>query len=229
MFHRRYHVSSVSRPAQPELSASPGPAFVHEVQVPVPGSAVAAHREKLRQRHDDSEIHQQLKQTEEELDGIIEEEKELARRREELEVLNQRQTGFHDRRQDLEDRINKALLDFERESHACVRRARALEEALETSRRYLQELEQLAPEAILPLRSESALRRQQEFLADFEKRLDGELKALDRNEPGDPVAERKREVGFGDSFRRGLLFFLPYIGLGAVGLLVFLSLSGGGR
>lgn len=229
MFHRRYHASPSPRPAHPDELAASGPAFVHEVQVPMAGPAVAAHREKLRQRHGGNGIHQQLKETEEELDGILEEEKVLARRREELEALNQRQTGFHDRRQELEDRINQALLDFERESHACVRKARLRDEALGICRRYLQDLEQLAPEAIPPLRSESALRRQLEFLADFEKRLDGELKALERIDPGDAVAERKVDLGFGDSFRRGLLFFLPYIGLGAVGLLVFLSLSGGGH
>lgn len=231
MFHRRYSAPHSSQPAEPPAGpAVPAPGFTHHVQMQ--GTAESAQRErleKLRQRQEETLRQQQLMETEQELDGILEEEKELARRREELQVLNDRQNGFHERRRALEDRIDKALKDFERECRHCERDERALEESLETCRRYLLELDQLAPGAIPALRNEVALQRQMEFLAGFERRLDRELSALAGPGGSSRSGSKTAEPGFGDSFRRGLRFFRLYLALGLVGLVVFLSLTGGGR
>lgn len=229
MFHRRYSSTPAPQPATPPEPTAPAPAgFTHQVQMPA-ASTVEAHREKLRQRLGEGLLQKQLIETEQELDGIIEEEKELARRREELQVLNERQTGFHDRRLLLEDRINEALLDFEKETRQRRRDIQVLDSALGTCRRHLDQLEQLAPQSLPPLRSISALQRQKEFLADFERRLARELGHLGNAKSGPQEAEPRSDLGLGDSFRRGLRFFLPYLGVGAVGLLLFLSLTGGGH
>lgn len=229
MYHRRYQrrSGSVSGSSPGRGMAGAGRAFTHEVQVP---DRVAAHRESLRQRHEEAQIRQQLLETEQELDGILEEEKELARRREELQILNERQTEFHDRRLEVEDRLNQALLEFERASRQCARDVHSLEEALQTCRRYREELEGLAPGRVTAPRSETGLRRQLEFISDLERRLDAELSGLDEGEAGESRGTRGgAPVGFSDSLQRGVRFFLPFIGVGTVGLLLFLSLTGGGK
>ena len=228
MFHRRYSASA-SRPADSQTSpvVPEAAGFTHQVQMPETDATV--HRERLKQRQEEVLRQQQLIQAEQELDGILEEEKELARRREELQTLNDRQTAFHDRRLILEDRINQALLDFDRESRQSNRQAKALERALETCRRFQAELEQMAPAVIPSLRSESGLRRQLDFLADFEHRLEVELSGLEDSGTEAGSRDRVIKLGFGDSLLRGLRFFWPVLGLGTIGLLIILSVTGGGK
>jgi len=81
MFHRCYSHSapppSVSSHRSFPVSPAAG-AVCHEVQIP---DLLTSRREKLRQRQEEENLKRQLLETEQELDGLAEEEKELARRR----------------------------------------------------------------------------------------------------------------------------------------------------
>ncbi|MEO0448430.1 MAG: hypothetical protein AAF191_20390, partial [Verrucomicrobiota bacterium] len=206
-------------PSSPEGSA----AMAHPVQF---GGDMLHRQRDLRQREEGGFLEQKLMETEQELDVLLEKEKELAREREELEILNDRQSIFHDRRRELVERIEKAMIQLDGEARQHVREGLLLQRIRETSRHYLAELENLAPDKIGPVQTEAQLRRSLALLEDFENRLEAELSAVQDEIGSSAVAsEGSENEDFSTYFWKGMAYFWPFLLLGGILLTLFLSLT----
>jgi hypothetical protein len=172
-------------------------------------------------------LEREVLETEVRLDYLLEEKRNLERKRQELQALNEKQSQFRERRDQIVDEVLRTLEELQKSGHFEIRRADAYDRSGANARRLRMNLEtlqrlELKDPVEYPKLAEG-IRRLREAELDLEAELN-RLETLEDSTPVNPlfeglVPERRSLLEWA---RLGLTFFLPVIviGMGAVLLVI---------
>ena len=224
-------------PRRPILSPSSGytaqavpyldHAVRHDVVFPSFGSRVPREPETPGREN----LQREVRETEVRLDHLLEEKRNLERKREELQELNDKQTQYRERRDKIVDEILRTLGELQKSGHFEVRRAETFDRAGSTVHRLRLNLETLSRLELkepndFPILADGIRR-----LREAESELQSEMSRIDNVEAAAPAThlfasvapDRRSFLGWA---RLGLSFFLPVLAVGLVVVIVAVAVVG---
>ncbi len=173
----------------------------------------------------------EVRETEVRLDHLLEEKRNLERKRDELQELNDKQSLYRERRDKLVEEVFRTLGELQKCGHFEVRRAESFDRAGATVHDLRLNLEDLQRLELKEPKDHPALAEGIRRLRAVEAELDSEIRRLDSVEESAPetnlfasvAPDRRSFLGWA---RLGLSFFLPVIVIGLLVVIVVVAFVG---
>jgi hypothetical protein len=220
-------------PRRPILSSSPGSpdpddssfsqGFRHDALFPGFGAVSPLAGRQI--------IEREVRETDLRLDHLLEEKRNLERKRLELQELNDKQTQFRERRDKIVEEVLRTLNELQKTGHFEIRRADTFERAGSNAQRLRLNLEALQRLELKDPDEHPRLVEGIRRLRDAEAELEGEMNRLEDFEGTAPVThlfasvapERRSLLKW---LRLGFSFFLPVIVVGFLAVMIVVAFAG---